>query len=387
MNSVEGKIFIDVFPESRSDSRVKITSSRPLELSKMFIGKSPEQVLMFIPMMFNICGIAQSRAALSAIQQNLKIVPDPKLDIAHEILLQVEIAREHLMRIFLDWPGLLDFNWDKGNLVDINNLTGNFNKALFGANRAFSLNKPEIDVNHLDELIQHLELFLRQNVFSSPCENWLENSDIGKWSGEADTLAAKACDSICQIQPESLGTVSIRHLPLLDNEALVQRLDDDNADAFIAQPDWSGIHYETTSLSRQCRHPLIRSVAENPHNALLLRWLARLTELATIPQILRQLQRMFRQNDVAIREEELLCSGLSQVETARGRLIHRVNIEEGLINKYQILAPTEWNFHPRGVVTQSLAGLNTTDKTELSRLSHLLINAIDPCVGYELNIH
>jgi len=125
MNSVEGKIFIDVFPESRSDSRVKITSSRPLELSKMFIGKSPEQVLMFIPMMFNICGIAQSRAALSAIQQNLKIVPDPKLDIAHEILLQVEIAREHLMRIFLDWPGLLDFNWDKGNLVDINNLTGN----------------------------------------------------------------------------------------------------------------------------------------------------------------------------------------------------------------------------------------------------------------------
>jgi len=236
-------------------------------------------------------------------------------------------------------------------------------------------------------LIQHLELFLRQNVFSSPCENWLENSDIGKWSGEADTLAAKACDSICQIQPESLGTVSIRHLPLLDNEALVQRLDDDNADAFIAQPDWSGIHYETTSLSRQCRHPLIRSVAENPHNALLLRWLARLTELATIPQILRQLQRMFRQNDVAIREEELLCSGLSQVETARGRLIHRVNIEEGLINKYQILAPTEWNFHPRGVVTQSLAGLNTTDKTELSRFSHLLINAIDPCVGYELNIH
>ena len=73
------------------------------------------------------------------------------------------------------------------------------------------------------------------------------------------------------------------------------------------------------------------------------------------------------------------------MEAARGRLVHRVEMENGTIGSYRILAPTEWNFHPRGVVAESLATLRGgRDKVE--QQARLLINAIDPCVGYELSL-
>ena len=77
--------------------------------------------------------------------------------------------------------------------------------------------------------------------------------------------------------------------------------------------------------------------------------------------------------------------GIGRASAARGQLFHRVFLEGERVSVYQILAPTEWNFHPRGVVAVSLATLKG-DKGEMERQARLLINAIDPCVSYELGI-
>jgi Ni,Fe-hydrogenase I large subunit len=57
-----------------------------------------------------------------------------------------------------------------------------------------------------------------------------------------------------------------------------------------------------------------------------------------------------------------------------------------MISHYQIIAPTEWNFHPKGVVASSLQQLIVKDKSILRQQAALVINAIDPCVGFELLI-
>lgn len=387
MNAIEGKITIEIFPESTDDSRVYISSTRPLELSKMFIGKSPEQVLMVIPMMFNICGTAHSYAALSAIQQNMNITTNPKLAIAHELLLQIEIAREHLMRIFLDWPKLLTLNQDKAILMEVNSLTDHFTHSLFGTQKPFNFNAPEISFDKVGKLVQNLENFLQKNVFSIPCQSWLDNKDIVNWATTTDTLVANTLELIGSIQPYSPGSVQILHLPELNNELLLEQFDAADADRFIGQPDWLGKNYETTSLSRQHKHPLLRSLLNNSTNDLQLRWVARLAELAGIPQKMHELLMHIKQENFAHYENQQHNTGLSQIETARGRLIHRVNVDQDLISQYQILAPTEWNFHPKGIVAKSLSKLSTGNKKDLSKLAHLIINTIDPCVGYELNIH
>jgi hypothetical protein len=56
---------------------------------------------------------------------------------------------------------------------------------------------------------------------------------------------------------------------------------------------------------------------------------------------------------------------------------------------YRILAPTEWNFHPAGVVAMALAdiaaaeGLSTAEREARSRM---VITAVDPCVDYRLSV-
>ena len=79
--------------------------------------------------------------------------------------------------------------------------------------------------------------------------------------------------------------------------------------------------------------------------------------------------------------------GIGQVEAARGRLVHCVELERGVVKHYQILAPTEWNFHPLGVVARGLETLTTKNEILLRKQADLLINAIDPCVGYDITVH
>ncbi|OQX44500.1 MAG: hypothetical protein B0D85_06840, partial [Candidatus Sedimenticola endophacoides] len=77
--------------------------------------------------------------------------------------------------------------------------------------------------------------------------------------------------------------------------------------------------------------------------------------------------------------------GIGHSIAARGQLLHRVKLNGERVAAYQILAPTEWNFHPRGVVARSLAGVAGT-REQMEQQARLLINAIDLCVSYELSI-
>ncbi len=67
-------------------------------------------------------------------------------------------------------------------------------------------------------------------------------------------------------------------------------------------------------------------------------------------------------------------------------LIHNVALKSGIISYYQIIAPTEWNFQPNGIAALSLQQLTAPNKALLQQQAAMLINAIDPCVGFELRI-
>lgn len=68
---------------------------------------------------------------------------------------------------------------------------------------------------------------------------------------------------------------------------------------------------------------------------------------------------------------------LGWVETARGRLYHAARVEGAQVVAYRISAPTEWNFHPEGVLAQWLKSLNRVDQETALVLAQL----IDPCVA------
>jgi hypothetical protein len=81
--------------------------------------------------------------------------------------------------------------------------------------------------------------------------------------------------------------------------------------------------------------------------------------------------------------------GMAWVEMARGLLVHQVEIDrtggEARVAACRVLAPTEWNFHPQGVVAQHIAGLNATEPAAtVERRVRLLMAAFDPCVPFDV---
>ena len=116
-------------------------------------------------------------------------------------------------------------------------------------------------------------------------------------------------------------------------------------------------------------------------DGLLTRLVARLTEIARLAgQLMPKLQHPY---DECYSVAMAANPGIGQAAAARGQLVHRVGLDGDFISGYQILSPTEWNFHPSGVVAQALLTLKGTP-AQVEQQARLLINAIDPCVAYEL---
>ena len=78
--------------------------------------------------------------------------------------------------------------------------------------------------------------------------------------------------------------------------------------------------------------------------------------------------------------------GIAAVETARGTLIHRAALDGERVAHYRIVAPTEWNFHPRGAFPRGLADMPARNEGEVRQAAALLAHALDPCVAYETRI-
>lgn len=78
--------------------------------------------------------------------------------------------------------------------------------------------------------------------------------------------------------------------------------------------------------------------------------------------------------------------GRALVDTARGLLMHEIVLDGDRIADYRIVAPTEWNFHPHGILRDWLHGHAYTGHDALGRYVAAAVGALDPCVRHEVRI-
>jgi hypothetical protein len=78
--------------------------------------------------------------------------------------------------------------------------------------------------------------------------------------------------------------------------------------------------------------------------------------------------------------------GLAWTEMARGLLIHWVRLDASgqTVTACRVLAPTEWNFHPRGLLAQAMSGLSDRPAGERPLAAQRLTVAFDPCVAFSI---
>lgn len=389
VGNIEGRLDIGLQLSDGTVTGVDIRSSRPLQTPRIFEGKTVEELLQTLPLLYSICGTAQAHAAVTACGEALDLPLDVRRQSAREKLVWLETAKEHLWRVLLDWPGLIGLSPAAAGVGEMLQLIKRFRVACYPNERPFMPGVMPVTegVREIDSVIDDFERLLQDQVFGMPPAQWLGLEGcpaLLRWAAASRLPAGRMLQLVRDNGWDSLGSANIGVLPPMEPLFLAQQLEQPDAARFIARPRLDGQCYETSPFARVIDHPLVVAVVAEYGTGLLARYCARLVELAGIPGRLREAD---SESSGSVIESRLpQGQGISQIEAARGRLVHWVALEAGRIARYQILAPTEWNFHPDGVLTKGLMGLRVDSVDRLRQQSALLINAIDPCVGYELRI-
>lgn len=390
--TLEGSLLITLKGSGRGERTVAIQSSRPLQTPRIFNGKGVDEVTRMLPLLYSVCGTAQGYAAATACEQAIGMAADGNIRAARELLVWFETAREHLWRITMDWSGFLGRPAEAAVVTAVMGLFSEFRQTLFPEGDPFAVGQQlvGIDRDRLDRLIRQLEQLLEQAIYQQPVAAWLEIPDeaaLLSWMGSCDSVAARQLQQLVSLGWCGIGSARSTPLPELTANDLESRLGGEGVEAYNAAPTDQGHCCETSPFTRVGQHPLMEQLTAAYGSGLLPRMTARLVELAGIPARLRAGAAGLDGPDQpppAIPAES--GSAVAQVEAARGRLIHRVAITDRRVSDYRILAPTEWNFHPNGVLANALLTLEATSDEVLSQQAGWLINAIDPCVGFTLEV-
>ncbi|WP_404378771.1 nickel-dependent hydrogenase large subunit [Caenispirillum salinarum] len=328
----------------------EVASSRAVTASRVLEGKAPEDALRLVPLLFALCGSAQQMAGLRAVEAALAIRVSPREAAARHMTVLAETVAEHATRILVDWPKLTGAAPDMARARAVRTAAAAVQAALYpSGGRERIGGGAAIGSAALARAAEGLEAIVAEAL---PL---------------AEATAACAPD---------LAVPALPPLPVgLDPAWLGARMDDP---AFLGAPEGpDGTVFETGPAARS-------SGAAD----LAGRFGARLAEARLLAREIVELACESGYTDALGESASASLGGgrgLGAVEAARGRLVHTVDIVEGRIARYRILAPTEWNFHPRGALGVALDGLLGRPAGEAEEAAQWIVAALDPCVACEVS--
>ena len=181
-------------------------------------------------------------------------------------------------------------------------------------------------------------------------------------------------------------TEQVRYAWFTNNQNIQEQevdLSKPDAYTFIKAPRYEGVPMEVGPLARQ----IINGEYTRGHSCLD-RNIARVLETEKVIQIMDKLSERVEllPNNQKIYQVPEKAFGVGLIDTSRGSLGHWIQIENQVINHYNLIPPTVWNLSPKdakdlpGVIEKSL--LNTTlqdinQPVEIGRIAR----SFDPCVS------
>ena len=372
-----------------------LQSSRRDWAAPLTRGMAADGLAARLASIFSLCGESHRLCAQMAVAAARGTVRGDTAQAAHT--LQRETLQEHVRRIALDWPGQLLAPTDAdAQALSQQALSLLQQCPLFSmrgvsatATKEAEASTPTAPTYSAPAPLSELPLlqdWLHTNLLGMDAATWLARWEqdpaawLRSWSASTPLCVAqllqRARPLLDQAGPQS---------PLLrvhsSDTGLLMLADDLQRDpGFTRRPLWRGRCAETGSWTRLCQSQPERL------NTAWLRLGARLAELVRL----------------ALPDAPMRCgahwlamgslptaprSGLAWIEMARGLLIHQVQLDASgsTVLSCQVLAPTEWNFHPQGAVAEALESMPAHASDAVIRAIAGLLSAYDPCVQHELN--
>lgn len=340
---------------------IEISPRRSVAISQLAEGRDGDAVVAVVPRLFALCAQAQRAAAIIALAaaRGQPLSAELGASLASTVVAErmVELLRGSLTAL-------------AGVMLPV--LAPHL-RGVIAASRQID-QAGLVDIDAIDAIESGLEaLGLPAGCFDTVDDGrrWLESS-----------VPLAALHRVALTADADFAATAIDALAAADDREVGQRLVRDGA-AFASRPDLGGRIPETGALARNADHPLVRSI----RSGLGGRLLARLIEIRDTPARLRGLRDGAGIAEIIAGHGLGIGIGLAAVECARGRLYHLLALDErDRVACFHILAPTEWNFHPRGALARALAGVAlSADGPDLARVEQL-VAAFDPCVASSVGI-
>ena len=147
------------------------------------------------------------------------------------------------------------------------------------------------------------------------------------------------------------------------------------------------------NMDHQIRDPLFGDIIKNPGPSVFTRALARMHEAPRIYEYIDQwLSEIDLDAEFYIKPEEKDGKGFGATEAARGALAHWIEIENGVIKNYQVVAPTTWNVGPNdsegksGPIEAALEGTEIEDPQDPVEVG-MVARSFDSCLVCTVHAH
>lgn len=337
-----GRLQVEVRLQDGVIQAVDTRLQRPLaQLSRLLVGQTAEAALARIPLLFALCAAAQQVAALRALERAAGWPAVPEVEQGRTQLSELELIRESLLRLVQDWHLPLPLERLKA-LVALCRCGAALLQPLT------ALRAPPLPADpQRQETLAELAETWRALALPAPAD-WLRPR-LQRWQeialgGPLPAVFAPA------------------ELPAL----LAQLRSGDTRAALAGQPRITG---------PLCAAEVQGSAAAQieQHVGALLRRAAQAVDSLQQPPLPPAVAGL------------AAGEGVGLAQTARGALLCRVQVEDGLVGAWQLLAPTDWNFHADGPLRRRLCGVRVAEE-DAGALLRALILALDPCVAFEVKI-
>lgn len=401
IEKIEGEAKLHFRFDNAKISHVDIEFMSTRNIEKILQGKPALDALVINPRVCGICGHAHLLATVQALEACYDALElSPKAQTLREITLNFELIQNHFKWIYLT---IFPLFGEKQHILKatypsqimsqaIATVAGQYphtSYALVGGVVSEVTHMDRIKLHHyLDETIRFFEThlvrgFSEELLVCNDITNLLnKEGDLPsllkrmiqqgweEYGKSYDQFIAFGENSYFQ-RGKSNKTRRTESIPLKYVEEQL------STDGYAKSVTYKSKHYEVGPLARAMinKTPLIKDAHRRYGDSIFSRILARTCETA---QLLIHTQKLIDTLDLSQPSyiqphtpiEEMTATGESAVEAARGSLIHKVTLKQGIIQHYDIITPTQWNLSggtptQPGVSQQAMIGLESAEMAEL----------------------
>ena len=342
---------------------VRVSSTRPTNLSRLFIDRPAQEAPLLAERIFSLCGVSHRVVAARAIARARQEPVCARRNREEAIALTTDglsAALRANMILALDGDAArsdLDHIRAVGELLSLLRDLASETEAR-SAEGSENRKKTKALIRNIRALGR--DLYARAAPAGA--------GPASRFPFERLEREFAAGDSFTVGPPDTLGDA--------DDLEIMQRIRTEGA-SFAAMPSLQGRAPETGAFARRWAQ------ADFSKGALAARLQARFIDITAC---FVELERVEKDPPAPRAVSPSPREGFATAETSRGRLYHWVRLAaDGRIEDYRIVAPTEWNFHPTGPFVKALLG-GAVGRGRAERRIGRLAGLFDPCVPFRVEV-